>query len=162
MDLRAASCCGHGHRMGVQKPRPCRQAWQQHGHRLRSGHTPHPHAHGRPHLRLLHAHAPNGRIGRSRGSRGADWRHHRQQHLEPRPPQKHDHHDLMLAGISSAFGAVFGSPLAGAFFGMEMCFIGKIDYTAGIYCWSPHLPATLHHSPRVPSTKRMSSPAFPA
>ncbi len=41
----------------------------------------------------------------------------------------------MLAGISSAFGAVFGSaPLAGAFFGMEMCFIGKIDYTAGIYC----------------------------
>ena len=48
--------------------------------------------------------------------------------------KKHDHHDLMLAGISSAFGAVFGSPLAGAFFGMEMCFIGKIDYTAGIYC----------------------------
>ena len=45
-------------------------------------------AHGRPHLRLLHAHAPNGRIGRSRGSRSADWRHHRQQHLEPRPPQK--------------------------------------------------------------------------
>ena len=32
--------------------------------------------------------------------------------------KKHDHHDLMLAGISSAFGAVFGSPLAGAFFGM--------------------------------------------
>ena len=24
----------------------------------------------------------------SRGRRGADWRHHRQQHLEPRPPQK--------------------------------------------------------------------------
>ena len=48
--------------------------------------------------------------------------------------KKHDHHDLMLAGISSAFGAVVGAPLAGAFFGMEMCFIGKIDYTAGIYC----------------------------
>ena len=60
----------------------------QPGHRLRSGHTSHPYAHGRPHLHLLHAHAPNGRIGRSRGSRGADWRHHRQQHLEPRPPQK--------------------------------------------------------------------------
>ena len=27
--------------------------------------------------------------------------------------------------------------------------------------WSPRLPATLHHSPWVPSTKRMSSPAFP-
>ncbi|MFR2030888.1 MAG: chloride channel protein [Collinsella sp.] len=38
----------------------------------------------------------------------------------------------MLAGISSAFGAVFGSPLAGAFFGMEMCFIGKIDYTRAL------------------------------
>ena len=25
------------HRMGVQKPRPCRQAWQQPGHRLRLG-----------------------------------------------------------------------------------------------------------------------------
>ncbi len=45
-----------------------------------------------------------------------------------------DHHDLMLAGIAAAFGGVFGSPLAGAFFGMEMCFVGKIDYTAGIYC----------------------------
>ncbi len=45
-----------------------------------------------------------------------------------------DHHDLMLAGISAAFGGVFGTPLAGAFFGMEMCFVGKIDYTAGIYC----------------------------
>mgnify|MGYP000404712563 CR=1 FL=1 len=50
--------------------------------------TSHPYAHGRPYLRLLHAHAPNGRICRSRGGRGADWRHHRQQHLEPRPPQK--------------------------------------------------------------------------
>ena len=47
---------------------------------------------------------------------------------------KRDHHDIMLAGIAAAFGAVFGSPLAGAFFGMEMCFVGKIDYTAGIYC----------------------------
>ena len=45
-----------------------------------------------------------------------------------------DHHDLMLAGIAAAFGGVFGAPLAGAFFGMEMCFVGKIDYTAGIYC----------------------------
>lgn len=124
-------------------------------------HTPHPYAHGRPHLRLLHAHAPNGRIGRSRGSRGTDWRHHRQQHLEPRPPQKHDHHDLMLAGISSAFGAVFGSPLAGAFFGMEMCFIGKIDYTAGIYCLVASFTGYFTSLAWEPSTRRMSSPAFP-
>lgn len=47
---------------------------------------------------------------------------------------KHENHNIMLAGISSAFGGVFGAPIAGAFFGMEMCFIGKIDYSAAIYC----------------------------
>lgn len=45
-----------------------------------------------------------------------------------------DHQDLMLSGISAAFGAVFGTPLAGTFFGMEMCFVGKLHYNAGIYC----------------------------
>lgn len=45
-----------------------------------------------------------------------------------------DRQDLMLAGISSAFGAVFGTPLAGAFFGMEMCTVGKLNYSAGLYC----------------------------
>lgn len=46
----------------------------------------------------------------------------------------HDRRDLMMAGISSAFGAAFGTPLAGAFFGMEMCFVGKLDYSAALYC----------------------------
>ena len=46
----------------------------------------------------------------------------------------HDRRDLMMAGISAAFGAAFGTPLAGAFFGMEMCFIGKLDYGAALYC----------------------------
>ena len=46
----------------------------------------------------------------------------------------HDRRDLMMAGISAAFGAAFGTPLAGAFFGMEMCFIGKLDYSAVLYC----------------------------
>lgn len=45
-----------------------------------------------------------------------------------------DRQDLMLAGISAAFGGVFGTPLAGAFFGMEMCTIGKLNYSAGLYC----------------------------
>ena len=39
-----------------------------------------------------------------------------------------------MAGISAAFGGVFGTPLAGAFFGMEMCFVGKLQYRAGVYC----------------------------
>lgn len=47
---------------------------------------------------------------------------------------KRDNHQLMLAGIASAFGGVFGAPIAGAFFGMEMCYVGKIDYSAAIYC----------------------------
>lgn len=46
----------------------------------------------------------------------------------------HDRRDLMMAGISSAFGAAFGTPLAGAFFGMEICFVGKLDYSAALYC----------------------------
>lgn len=46
----------------------------------------------------------------------------------------YDHQDLLMAGISAAFGGVFGTPLAGAFFGMEMCFVGKLQYRAGAYC----------------------------
>ncbi len=48
--------------------------------------------------------------------------------------EAHDHQDLLMAGISAAFGGVFGTPLAGAFFGMEMCYVGKLHYAAGIYC----------------------------
>ena len=47
---------------------------------------------------------------------------------------KGDHRTLVLAGISSAFAGVFGTPLAGTFFGLEMCFIGKLEYHAIIYC----------------------------
>lgn len=42
---------------------------------------------------------------------------------------------LIMSGISAAFGSVFGTPLAGTFFGMEVCFIGKISYEAMIYCF---------------------------
>lgn len=42
---------------------------------------------------------------------------------------------LVMAGISAAFGSVFGTPFAGAFFGMEVCFIGKISYEAMVYCF---------------------------
>lgn len=42
---------------------------------------------------------------------------------------------LVMAGISAAFGSVFGTPLAGTFFGMEVCFIGKLSYEAMIYCF---------------------------
>lgn len=42
---------------------------------------------------------------------------------------------LVMSGISAAFGSVFGTPLAGTFFGMEVCFIGKLSYEAMIYCF---------------------------
>lgn len=47
----------------------------------------------------------------------------------------YDRHILVLSGISAAFGSVFGTPLAGTFFGLEMCFIGRLDYQAILYCF---------------------------
>ncbi|MGF7143165.1 H+/Cl- antiporter ClcA [Anaerotaenia torta] len=42
---------------------------------------------------------------------------------------------FIMSGISAGFGSVFGTPLAGAFFGMEMCFIGKLSYEALLPCF---------------------------
>ncbi|MFT9057679.1 MAG: chloride channel protein [Ethanoligenens sp.] len=42
---------------------------------------------------------------------------------------------LVMAGISAGFGSVFGVPLAGAFFGMEMCFVGSLGYEALLPCF---------------------------
>lgn len=40
---------------------------------------------------------------------------------------------LMMGGVSGGFGAVFGTPLAGAVFGMEVVTIGQVRYE-GIFC----------------------------
>jgi len=40
-----------------------------------------------------------------------------------------------MAGISAGFASVFGTPLAGAVFGMEMAFIGKLSVEALIPCF---------------------------
>lgn len=42
---------------------------------------------------------------------------------------------LVMAGISAGFGSVFGVPLAGAVFGMEMCFVGHLGYEALLPCF---------------------------
>lgn len=41
-----------------------------------------------------------------------------------------DRQILLIAGMSAGFGAVFGTPLAGAVFGLEVYNIGKIKYNA--------------------------------
>lgn len=48
-------------------------------------------------------------------------------------PLKLDHNDrkiLIIAAIAAGFGSVFGTPLAGAIFGLEVIVIGKIKYDA--------------------------------
>ncbi|RGM22197.1 chloride channel protein [Eubacterium sp. OM08-24] len=42
---------------------------------------------------------------------------------------------IILSGLSAAFGSVFGTPLAGAFFGMEVCCIGQLSVSAVIPCF---------------------------
>ena len=41
---------------------------------------------------------------------------------------------LLVAGISAGFASVFGTPLAGAVFGMEVLTIGLVDYEAILPC----------------------------
>jgi H+/Cl- antiporter ClcA len=48
---------------------------------------------------------------------------------------------LLMAGISAGFGAVFGTPLAGAVFGLEVLAVGCIDYSALVPCLAAGLMA---------------------
>lgn len=41
---------------------------------------------------------------------------------------------VLMAGISAGFSSVFGTPLAGAIFGLEVLAIGKINYSALVPC----------------------------
>jgi H+/Cl- antiporter ClcA len=68
---------------------------------------------------------------------------------------------LLMAGISAGFGSVFGTPLAGAIFGLEVLALGTVTYEAIAPClmaafvgdlvtraWSTHLTAAwgFHHT----------------
>lgn len=45
-----------------------------------------------------------------------------------------DRRRLLMAGIAGGFGSVFGTPLAGAIFGLEVLTVGRVKYNALIPC----------------------------
>jgi H+/Cl- antiporter ClcA len=48
---------------------------------------------------------------------------------------RHDHRILIMSGISGGFGSVFGTPLAGTVFGLEVLTVGRLNYEALIPCF---------------------------
>lgn len=58
------------------------------------------------------------------GASLADWLAHRLRLTKPVRQQ------LLAAGVAGGFGSVFGTPIAGAVFGLEFVVLGKIEYKA--------------------------------
>nr|WP_311529117.1 voltage-gated chloride channel family protein [uncultured Ralstonia sp.] len=67
-----------------------------------------------------------------------------------------DRRILLMAGISAGFASVFGTPLAGAVFGLEVLAIGRLRYDAILPCFIAAIVGDLvvpllgvHHTPYV-------------
>ena len=58
------------------------------------------------------------------GASMADWVSHRLR------LNKHARRQLLAAGVAGGFGSVFGTPIAGALFGLEFVVLGRIEYDA--------------------------------
>ncbi|MCL2654343.1 MAG: chloride channel protein [Coriobacteriia bacterium] len=64
-------------------------------------------------------------IGASLFAKLARWLHFRSD----------DRRVLTMAGVAAGFSAIFGTPFSGAFFGLEMAFVGKVSYEALVPCF---------------------------
>ena len=73
---------------------------------------------------------------------------------------------LLMSGISAGFASVFGTPLAGAIFGIEVLAIGSLSYDAIAPCFMAafiadlvtrawHVQHTIYHVSEVPSMSLM-------
>jgi H+/Cl- antiporter ClcA len=72
---------------------------------------------------------------------------------------------LLMAGVSAGFGSLFGTPVAGAVFGMEVIAIGKIHYEGLLVCAAASIVGDgvcrwlgVHHSHFHPEALAMSMP----
>lgn len=75
---------------------------------------------------------------------------------------------LLMAGLSAGFGSVFGTPLAGAVFGMEVLAVGAVSYDAILPCFlaaffadfTAHAWHVQHTVYRVTETPAMTLPGL--
>lgn len=82
----------------------------------------------------------------------------------------HDLRILLMAGIAAGFGAVFGTPLAGAIFALEVLAIGRIQYDAVLPClfaalignWTCHEWGIVHTRYDVAFMRDLTIPSMAA
>jgi H+/Cl- antiporter ClcA len=56
---------------------------------------------------------------------------------------KEDVRILLMTGVAAGFGAVFGTPLAGAIFALEVLIVGKLNYKALLPCFMASILADI-------------------
>jgi H+/Cl- antiporter ClcA len=68
---------------------------------------------------------------------------------------------LMMAGISGGFSSIFGTPVAGAIFGMEVIARGQITYVSAIGCVASAVVGNLVAHTLTPVHEAYNVPALP-